>query len=76
MNVWVGPAKSVKQISHGWALSSAWSFYLFLFFLLSGLREPSTVLLENISPIFSLYFEPTGGVFWWYGGPFLSQQLG
>lgn len=51
-------------------------FSCFFFFLLSGLREPNTVLLENISPIFSLYFEPTCGVFWWYGGPFLSRQLG
>ena len=68
----------------GWALpNQSWVgpilclvFLAVSLFLLSGLREPSTVLLENISPIFSLYFEPTGGVFWWYGGPFLSQQLG
>lgn len=26
INVWVGPAKSVTQISPGWALSSAGSF--------------------------------------------------
>ena len=46
------------------------------FFFLSGLREASTVLLESISPILFLYFEPTGGGCWWYIGPFLSQQLG
>ena len=47
------------------AFFSSLSLSLFFFFLLSGLREASTVLLEKISPIFSLYFEPTGGGCWW-----------
>lgn len=75
MSGWALPNQSNKSVMGG-PYPLLGFFSRLSFFLLSGLREPSTVLLENISPIFSLYFEPTGGVFWWYGGPFLSQQLG